>query len=214
MNTATRAEPEKLPFDLVHRRWPIQYGLSDSEATESTEAKKKVRDELVADLTAAISGAAKEPRRSAFVSDTDLHTGKSLRKLLNSSWMANWRHFRNTASQYEQRESRTAIQDYVFESQKPEHGFEEEHLRGAHEGLVNALSKYLATLTRVMVGSPGNTDMFVVSAKLQEWSEGYDEKYDAQVNQVTNAAEAVWAAWLSYVSELRRRYPEIPYRED
>jgi len=51
MNTAYGNPNENLPFDLAHKRWPIQYYLSD----ENKEEKAQVRDALVNELEKAIA---------------------------------------------------------------------------------------------------------------------------------------------------------------
>jgi hypothetical protein len=50
MNVA-HGKPEKLPFDIRHRRWPIKYNLSESASEEELEQSAK---ELSLDLAAAI----------------------------------------------------------------------------------------------------------------------------------------------------------------
>lgn len=50
MNTAY-GEPEKLPFDLAHKRWPIRYRLDESNDSQ----KAQIRKELVRDIYAAVS---------------------------------------------------------------------------------------------------------------------------------------------------------------
>lgn len=48
MNTAS-GEPSHLPFDLSHKRWPIQYSLTESDLEDKTkvsETKKTLADQL------------------------------------------------------------------------------------------------------------------------------------------------------------------------
>ncbi len=219
MNTARGSGPEKLPFDLTHRRWPLQYRWRDGGWFGRLQkrflpsggiAKPVVRDELVGRLEAAIRAAANEPKRSAFQSDAELHAARNLWRVLNSRWMANWHQERTTYPQWEHRHLREVLSEYVHISQLPENQFEAGALRRQHADLVAALTRYLATLAREMVPDRGNTDTYVISMKLREWGEvpDHDAKYQRQVDAVTGAADAVWSAWVAYVDELKRRYPE------
>lgn len=56
---------------------------------------------------------------------------------------------------------------------------------------------------------PDGPKAFVISVKRSEYREGYDEKYDRQVNALLEKIKNVWEAWKSYIEQLRLRYPEI-----
>ncbi|EHU4841150.1 hypothetical protein KY951_004269 [Vibrio parahaemolyticus] len=49
MNTAYGA-PDELPFDLKHKRWPIQYCLNE-EIYSDTDKRKQVKDKLIQELS-------------------------------------------------------------------------------------------------------------------------------------------------------------------
>ena len=128
--------------------------------------------------------------------------------------MADWSYARKFREQYEDRQTRETIQAYVLDASEPHLAFAEEVLRTRHEAFVRALAEYLKVLTRLMVRDPGNSDLFVLSAALKEWSEHHAKRFDEQADAVMKACEAASAAWAAYVLELRRRHPEIVFGEE
>jgi hypothetical protein len=215
MNEAHGRGPDKLPFDLVHRRWPIRYNLEESNP-QFGEMKKTAKKSLTQDITKALRDALKEPKTGAILSDIDFHTGRVLWGVINSDWMRNWTYYKRNQIQYDQREYRDKMEDYCDEAAKPENQFADEKLKSLHDDLIKAMQSYLWTAAVEMVPCHGNENVFVIGvkdrARQQGWIENYDEIYDGEVDAIRKGIDAVEAAWETYVFELRSKYPEITHQ--
>ncbi len=214
MNEAKGNGPEKLPFDLVHRRWPIRYQLDDSDP-KFEENKKNTKNFLTSTFARALREAIKEPKIGAVHSDIDFLTAKVLWGCINSTWVQNWLMFRKNNIQYDKREYRDKLEDYCDIASKPENSFSENTLGELHGNLINAIQGYLWAAAVEMVPCFGNEDAYVINAKDQArqhgWIENYDEMYDRQVGELRKGINAVENAWDLYVQSLRVKYPEITH---
>jgi hypothetical protein len=79
MNTAYGKPDNNLPFDLAHKRWPIQYELNEENLNKKTEVVKA----LVASFKAALFPFISKPKKSepAFQSNVEIiHHREKLRK--------------------------------------------------------------------------------------------------------------------------------------
>jgi hypothetical protein len=206
MNTAGRPSPGSLPFDLKHRRWPIQYSLRsptivykllgrlfDSIAERHQQARQETRKKLVDDIAQAIKDALKEPKHGAIHSDVDLHATQRLWKLINSSWLQNWHQRRTTYPQYEESEFLDAFRNYIHISNQPENTLQNEPLLEKHEKVIESLRAYLRTtaIEMVMADAPGS---YMISTKRygsSKYIEDYDTQYERQVDLITQRAEEI-----------------------
>lgn len=214
MNEANGIGPDKLPFDLVHRRWPIRYKL-DVTDPDFKDTKKNVENDVVKMLKKAIEEALKEPKSGIIRSDIDFHTIKKFWSFIDSDWIDNWLYYRKHSIQYEKSEYIDKMEDYKVMASKPENQFVDETLKSLHKEFIQAMNDYLWTATTEMCPIHGNDNVFVINAKdlarRKGWIDNYDEMYDQQVKNLLNAIEKFENCWNSYVHELRSKYPEITH---
>lgn len=206
MNTHFGA-PERLPFDLRHRRWPIDYSL----ASDSTsEERKAVRDGLGKALEAAIRAALKEPRRGLAGADEDLGTVSRLWSVIDSTWMRNWFEYQTTYVQYGEDTYFQPLESYFRLAEQPENAFIDPELRQRHDDFVTAVKRYLGTTAVEMVVHKGAAGRFVLSVKAAErYDDDYHNRYQAQIDRVQATVDEMWAAWGGYVLRVRALFPGI-----
>ena len=214
MNEANGIGPEKLPFDLVHRRWPIRYKL-DIADSDFSDAKKNAKNDVTKILESALREALKEPKIGIIESDIDFHTGKKLWGFINSDWIDNWLYSRNHYTQYENSKYCDKMHEYKIMASKPENQFVDENLRLRHKEFIEAMQDYLLIVTTQMCPIRDNNEVFVINvkdlARQQGWIENYDEIYAQQVEKLSNGTDKVENSWNSYVHALRSKYPEITH---
>ena len=217
MNAKRVPNPSDLPFDLRHRRWPIRYHLRErgllgmkwpSWGSKLSSRRARARDALVSDLENAIRAALLEPKRGAFQSDVNYVAARNLWGQLDSSWVRNWHEYRGNYPQYEDKETLSKFSAYWRFAELPENAYEHQGLRDAHEGLVQAIRRYTATVATNMVPSQAGADSYVIIAKANAWTKDTDELYERQTQAILDGIDGVWAAWERYVGVLRVDYPE------
>jgi len=213
MNTANGLEAKRLPFDLVHRRWPYQYSLAalidSEEKSDYQERKREERDKLVSHLKLAITTAIAAPKTGAVKNDADLFASQNMWQIIKSSWLHNWFEDRSTNPMKEHENYLRVFEEYVYSSKKPENQFHSLELRTLHEELVDALNAYHLIIAVEMSPVKGNSDAYLATIKQRGHVANYDQEYDRQKNLVWKGSERVWEAWKAYISELRSRYPEV-----
>jgi len=223
MNTNRSKKVEDFPFDLRHRRWPISYNLGlpnliirkitsiiPSIDKKYQQKRQNISKELVQEIATAIKQALNEPKESSYKNDVDLEVGKMLWNIIDSKWILNWYSWRSDHPQYENRESRNKLREYLESALQPEYSFNRESLRIAHDEFRKILAEYIHVVAIQMV--PDGSDMFVATVKAagsEKWIDNYNEKYQKQCDAMTDALEKVWVAWTVYIGELRKYYPEI-----
>ena len=214
MNEANGIGPENLPFDLVHRRWPIRYNLDESDPNYA-ESKKDTKDIIVKSLKKALSDALGERKGSIVKDDIDFLIAKTLWNIINSEWIENWLYFKSHNIQYDKDKYRYVMAEYLQTSARLENQFIEEKLKSIHDEFLNALDKYLMIAATEMVPIHGNSEAYVINvkdlARQQGWIENYDEMYDKQITNIQKGINLVKTAWNSYVLEIRSKYPKITY---
>jgi hypothetical protein len=214
MNKFNGIGPDQLPFDLVHRRWPILYNL-DISSHNFTEEKNKAKIELIQNLKSAISSALNEPKIGVIQSDIDFHTARKLWNIINSDWMDNWLYSRRQNIQYERHESLEKFENYYFTSRKHEFQFVDELLHDLHEKYLHAIQNYLTTAVTEMCTDHGNKEILVINikdlARREGWIKDYDKMYDKQVNNLLKAIGEVEEAWKYYIKSLRLKFHEITH---
>lgn len=209
MNTASGHEPDLLPFDLRHRRWPIRYVLSPN---ANNDEKKKAGTDLTNALEKALIAALQEPKRGALHADTDLLCAKRLWKIIDSDFLHNWHMRRTNTPQFEEREAIQIFRNYLVGANKPENSFRDPTLTALHGEFLTALSKYSGAVGINMVPMANSQDMLIITTKASSddrWTEDYDENYEQQIDLITESADAVFGAWKIYVMELASRFPEV-----
>ena len=211
INESNGTNADELPFDLMHRRWPIKYNLSLKD-TEDVNYKKEQKKILTNNLRVAIKTSLNEPKNGLIQSDIDFHISKNLWEIINSDWMLNWLYYRRHNIQYEQNKFLKVLEMYKYYSLKPENQFVEERLRLAHSVFLKSIDEYLLTFANEMEPKRGHDDMFVISVKNLGWVENYDQLYEKQVDRLLNALTQVENSWREYVNELRLIYPEITHK--
>lgn len=211
---------EELPFDLRHRRWPIQYALpprpAPPEDSPWKDKRKEVRGALAKTLAEALHTAIGAPKGGLLRSDLDTAIARRLWQVMPSSWVHNWHERRQNYPQFEERENIDRFQAYRWKSERPELAYKNAELRDAHYGVLAAIQSYLATSAREMVPYT-STDQYVISVKKygeDRYMDDYDERYDRQVEKVTEAAGTVWEAWGRYIDQLRLQHPDVVLGED
>lgn len=211
INESNGIKADNLPFDLMHRRWPIRYNLS-LEDTKDIDCKNRQKKILTDNLMEAIKTALNEPKKGIIQNDIDFHTANKLWKIINSNWMSNWLYYRKHNIQYEQNKFLDVLEEYKFISLRPENQFVDEKLQLAHKDFLKSIDNYLLTSATEMVPTKGNENVFVVSVKKLGWVEDYDQLYEKQVKRLLDALIQVEKSWASYVNELRLVYPEITHK--
>lgn len=237
MNIANGRTPDNLPFDLVHRRWPIQYSLpsapkskefsgiatwvarlfnhqNSSLARKATidykDQKKLIRDELTKSLKHALELALSAPKTGAVKNDVDLKTAQCYWQVINSALLHDWYEHRSAHPMYEDKQYFRVFDDYVWSSKRPENEFQDPSLKRLHNNLVIAINTYHINTAREMQGMPGNPDRYILSCKIRNLtSSAYDIEYDRQKQIVWDGSEGIWQAWKFYINELKNRYPEV-----
>ncbi|MCP4347706.1 MAG: nucleotide-binding protein [Desulfobacterales bacterium] len=214
MNEANGIAPDKLPFDLVHRRWPIRYKL-DEEDPSFKDTKKNAKNDVIKILKNALTEALKEPKIGIIQSDIDFHTAKKLWSIIDSDWIDNWLYFRKRNIQYEKSEYFDKMDDYKIVASKPENQFVDENLISQHDEFIQAMQEYLWVAGTEMCPSYGNDKAFVINvkdlARQRGWIKNYDEMYDQQVEKLLNVINKVEKCWNTYILALRSKYPEITH---
>ena len=221
MNTARGSDPKSLPFDLVHRRWPLVYKYRSSRLKRFWEkvrardrnapdtARLATREALVTQLTAAIHSALKEPKRPAHLSDTDLPVAQRLWKLLDSKWMQEWLDWRSSHPQFEREDRLDRISEYLRLAERPENRFDDGLTRERHDALVEALKTYRAASAHEMTRQ-GMEGWYVIRAKANtKWRDSYDAEYDHQLETLDAAMKGVSESWAAYITHLRLRHPAV-----
>ena len=189
-NVAGKAKNAKLPFDLVHRRWPLTYSLAEAESERTS-----IADALVKDLAGAIRAALAEPKVGALRADTDLHAATHLWASIDSQAVLAWKQVQLNAPQRERDSTFQLFERYRDLADKPE----------------NMFGRYLSVTAMEMIPESRADGVYVLTAKKSSGltSAEYDAEYGRQITAVSDAIEAVWEAWQGYVRELAERYPEV-----
>lgn len=213
--------PTSLPFDLLHRRWPITYSLRSPPSwpwpisllvpkDRWLEARKGERDRLVDSLTSAIDQAIKEPKAGFWRSDPDREAARRLWGTLNSAWLRDWHEARTNYVQYEEDKWIDPFNRYIRLPEQPEMQFADPELSRLHAALVDRIERYLGTTATEMV-THGTRGRYVISTKTTNYlsPDDYDKQYERQADLVREHCEAVWEAWQSYAFEVNRRYPDV-----
>lgn len=212
--------PRELPFDLLHRRWPLQFelrprpGVGDpgGDWPERAEARRA----LVEALARAIGDAVKSAPENLTRVDPDFLLAKRLWAKLSSRWMMNWIDRRESHPQFESSSYFEAIDDYRHTCRRVEMRYENAELREQHEKLLHALGKYSHDVGLVMQTTGGGE--FQISTKAGFYraltTREYDEAYDREVQIVYDCIDGVKAAWSDYVDALRSRYPMLVHSDD
>lgn len=221
MNIGNGRTPESLPFDLKHRRWPIQFNyrrpnwlgrlIAGILKKDLSQIKANIKQQLIKDLEIALREALNEPKIGAIQSDVDLHIGNHFWSLINSKWMLDWYSTRITHPQFEQQTYVHTFTEYLYYSDMPENVFKEEQIKALHNALLSAISNYLNAVSTEMI-SDDNANNYVITVKYhggKRWIDDYDDKYEKQVNEIKSATKSVYEAWQGYIAELRTRYPEV-----
>jgi len=210
INKSNGINADKLPFDLMHRRWPIQYDL-DCNDPNFSETKKEQKKHLIKNLKEALKTALKEPKKGIIQSDIDFYIANNLWKVINSDWLMNWLSYKKQNIQYELSKYLDTLEKYKFFSLKPENQFVNENLQSSHTLFLKGIENYLLTSATEMVPTNSNDNVFVISVKKLDWFEEYDEQYEKQVKRLSDAIKQIEDSWKSYVHELRLIYPEITH---
>jgi len=228
MNTAGYPNGKALPFDLKHKRWPVEFALRPVALPIRPLARRvrllrkgfhkrreAVRASLIRDLETALRDALKEPKSGALRADCDLLAANRLWSLLDSRHLDDWATYRNNYPQYEERSQLKRFDEYLQIAALPENAFENENLRETHDKVRDALARYRHVCALEMKVLGRDLEQLVITAKQnadREPVEDYkanDAHYERQVTAVENAVDAVWTAWVGYVTELRTRCPEV-----
>lgn len=227
MNTAGRPGPEFLPFDLRHRRWPINYALQamprllryvkkliPGSLEQYYAVRRSVRDKLVSDLEQAIRAALQEPKLGALRSDVDLQAAQNLWRIISSGWILDWHEFRMTHPQFEDDDVITRFSRYIRLAERPENAFGNMELKSLHEQFTSRIEKYLYG-TAIEMQPHTISGKYVISVKASDrYIKNYDEEYERQVKVIRDGVRGVWSAWGAYVQALRERYPEVTSQPD
>ncbi|MCB9488080.1 MAG: hypothetical protein H6684_05070 [Deltaproteobacteria bacterium] len=206
MNVNKGHGPEKLPFHLQHRRWPITYSL---DATTDSSTRKTAKKELTRKFEDAILLSLDEPKRGVLFSDTDFLIVKRLWKLIDSHWVYSWISERETYPQYERSEYLDIILKYRQTAIRPENRFKNKDIKQAHESLTRALYDYSLTTAKLMIPANGE-GVFKLSIKdAPDHIDDYDEKYDRDVDAILACLDAIRKAWDAYIDIISGQYPEV-----
>ncbi|CAK8712575.1 hypothetical protein GKODMF_04150 [Candidatus Electrothrix gigas] len=206
--------PDKFPFDLAHRRWPIRYKLDESDPVFS-QTKKDEKDNLIKIFKKALQDALKEPKGGINENDIDFYIAKTLWGIIDSEWFKNYLEYKKNNIQYDESKYRDVIAEYIHIATKHENQFVEEELKSIHDALLHALNKYLWIAATEMVPTHGNNKAFVINvkdlARSKGWIENYDEMYAEEVKKLKDGIDTIEKAWHSYILKLRSKFPEITY---
>ena len=210
INESNGIGADKLPFDLIHRRWPISYklGLEDLKNLDIKNKQKKI---LVDKLKEALKKALNEPKKGVIQSDIDFLTANKLWRIINSSWLMNWLNYRKAHIQYEEAKYFSVLEKYLSLSSLPEYQFVNENLQSSHKSFLESIENYLSTSAKEMVPSDRKPDVYIISIKTCNWFEDYDKIYERQVNRLLTALNQIEDRWKNYVQNLRILYPEITH---
>jgi class 3 adenylate cyclase len=132
----------------------------------------------------------------------DRRSFEALQAVINSDWIVSWEEWQANSPQYLEKQHVHTFRAYEFESRKPERTFFSAHLRAAHEQFIAAIKRFLHGTGRIMVTDHGSTDWYVISVKAagqSRWIEDYSERYERQVEEVTNLTNGVWTAWQHFM---------------
>jgi hypothetical protein len=205
MNTAY-GKPDALPFDLRHRRWPIDYELVEGAAPED---RARVKEALVKVLADAMLSASKEPRDGALHSDVDLGVSQRYWEIISSEWLYDWHVYADTHAAYGEDRYFDVMGRYLRASERPENVFVDELLAALHSEFLTALQHYMSVTANEMV-SHTTAGRYVLSVKAStQFIKDYDKQHREQVERVGEAADRVWATWAPYVELLRTLYPDL-----
>jgi hypothetical protein len=216
MNTGNGCGPELLPFDFNKgtRRWPLQYSFKVADVKNATKKSRKMKV-VTQRLIAAIRNTLTEPKAGALQNDVDFYIARKLWKTIDSKWIANWSSWRFMSIQFDRKFFRNLLDDYVFESKKPENTYCDDTLLTLHDGFLNAVEESLNVGANEMMPQDNNPDMFVINAKYSKgregWYEDHDRQYKNEITKLKLSVEKVVTAWEAYVSDLRQKYPEVTH---
>jgi hypothetical protein len=213
MNVANGLNANRLPFDLVHRRWPYEYSLAarpdDEEELGYQKRKKDERDKLIQHLKIAVKAAIAAPKTGAVKNDADLFAAQNMWQMIYTDWLHNWFEHRSVHPMKEHERYLQVFEKYLYASKKPENQFYSLELKRLHKELIDAIESYQTTINNEMDSVEGNSDAYLITVKMRGYVDNYDQEYDRQKNLVWKGSERVWEAWKAYISELRSRYPEV-----
>lgn len=213
-------QPGDLPFDLRHRRWPIQFELASPPRKlpffhhintrryeKWIELRQAQRKTLVATLTEALKLAIKGPRGGIAI-DTDQEVARALWRTINSRWLQDWLEYRKGSIQWEHREgSLDVLEKYRRTTKEANRQFTDPQLSTVHEGFLAALRSYLGAVGTEMSPVQNSRDTFVLNAKtVDDWIDDYDQRYDAGVKIMEEGLKGIEGAWAAYAGEVGRRF--------
>lgn len=207
MNTGVGGGPTALPFDLQHKRWPIQFQYS-TEHVGNREYKRGIKDKLTKDLEAAIRIGLKEKKNRALSPDVNYHIANKLWHALDPKWLVDWSRYRMTIPQFEQDENFSRLQEYLNIASQPQNKYTIPTIQELHDTFLTSLKSHLSETARIMIPD-GNGYILSIKRRGLLDNREYDKEYDRQLKIVRSGLEAIDKAWGEYVLELRELYPEV-----
>jgi hypothetical protein len=124
----------------------------------------------------------------------DVTAFERLQKIINSDWIQNFEINQLTSPQYVYKATKSALRDYIYESEKPENEFINEKVADAHNEFVVSIHQFLVNTARVTVPVDGNSEISVIITKAEgqkRWIKEYAQKYDDEVKIITDSTEAI-----------------------
>ena len=215
MNSGTGGRAELLPFDLKHRRWPINYELTmpipyvPGQQERFKQRRLKQRKALVSVLEVALRDALDAPLQPVGGHTVDLSVATSLWATISSEWMQNWVSHRLNYPQYEEEENISTMQSYRRLACRPESVFKDKTLRDTHAAVVNAITDYLGQTALAMV--PHSEGQYFIKTKAGRWHENYDKDYEREIGMVESGARRISLCWDEYIDALRARHPIVAF---
>ncbi|MBK8257629.1 MAG: hypothetical protein IPK82_33785 [Polyangiaceae bacterium] len=219
----TGAKPSELPFDLRHRRWPLQFYYSttplrkpgrrnqpDDAAEKAPPSKADAQADLVTKLVSAIQAALDSPKHGIGWTDVDSAVAKRLWQLLDSHRLVDWHQERVGYPRTEDMDTLDRFSAYLTTAARPENQFDDPVIADQHAGFLRAIDSYMVVTGREMVPHPIGERRIIVSAKVTRLTaEEYEELYQRQMTAIQDAADGVRKAWDGYVNALRRKHPDV-----
>lgn len=157
-----------------------------------------------------------EPKHGAAGSSPDLHAAQGLWKQIDSEWIRDWWERSTNYPQYEEKEAIHKFRKYLRLAERPEFTFSAEALDHLHTELLKTIGHRLEVCALQMVPDQDPT-LYVATIKDASnrgiHVENFDQKYEQQLDALTESAEKLWGIWKLYVREIAQRYPAIVYHE-
>lgn len=138
---------------------------------------------------------------TAAAESADRLTIADLAKLLDSTWVLNFKENQASNPQFVRDEQLEVLQVYLFEARKPEHEFHDDTLRAKHDRLIAAIEEYLDISSTERVAHDVKQDTYVISTKAAGnlgHIPDYDAKYQRQVDAIRGSVDELWSCWREY----------------